>query len=64
MKKKLIVGKEYIYTEVVSDGANKKRTVSRVVKCIGIYICHARFDFGKYARSLTWFDINQQIKEL
>lgn len=63
-KKRLIVGQEYMYTEVVADGSNKKKKSRRVVECIGIYLHHARFDFGKYKKSLIWFDINRQISEL
>lgn len=63
-KQRLIVGQEYVFTEIKDVGSGKRLKTRNVVRCVGVYPHHAQFDFGKYKRSLTWFDIWQQIKGL
>lgn len=60
----IIIGKEYIFTDIINVGSGKRIKKKYRVKCIGIYPHLAQFDFGKYKRSLTWFDVNKQIKSL
>lgn len=63
----LTIGKEYIYTIFRDTDEQLKRNQNRegrIVTCIGIYPHHARFDFGEYTRSLTWFDVGKEIREV
>lgn len=67
IKRSLTIGERYIYTVVrETDKWAKKepQREERIVTCIGIYPHHARFDFGKYTRSLTWFDVGKEIREV
>lgn len=66
-KSDLKIGKQYMHTvSKISDDLRRDKIERkpRPVTCIGIYPHHARFDFGGYARSLTWFDVGEEITEV
>lgn len=61
---KIKVGQDYIYTVVRlhdDKGHRNPQREKKIVRCVGVYRHHARFDFGKYTRSLTWWDIEKTI---
>jgi len=63
-KDKIKVGQEYIHTIVLLNDNKQGRHPHRerkVVRCVGVYRYHVRFDFGHYKQSLTWFDVEKSI---